>query len=113
MKLVYFYPSKSVRIETDYYYRLGVWEDQLVYDLTEVDPETFGSISQWLQQDDPSAAAHEARSKARALDVDLVAFAKPLDFQEVWAAGVTYYRSREARMEESREDGGGSFYDGV
>ncbi|HEX2910209.1 MAG TPA: fumarylacetoacetate hydrolase family protein [Chloroflexia bacterium] len=25
----------------------------------------------------------------------------PLDYQEVWAAGVTYWRSREARMEES------------
>jgi 2-dehydro-3-deoxy-D-arabinonate dehydratase len=33
--------------------------------------------------------------------------------QEVWAAGVTYYRSRTARMEESREAGGGSFYDRV
>ncbi|MEM1096564.1 MAG: fumarylacetoacetate hydrolase family protein [Bacteroidota bacterium] len=33
--------------------------------------------------------------------------------QEVWAAGVTYYRSRTARMEESAEAGGGSFYDRV
>jgi 2-dehydro-3-deoxy-D-arabinonate dehydratase len=31
--------------------------------------------------------------------------------QEVWAAGVTYFRSRTARMEESRD--GGSFYDKV
>ena len=30
-----------------------------------------------------------------------------------WAAGVTYYRSRTARMEESKEAGGGSFYDRV
>jgi 2-dehydro-3-deoxy-D-arabinonate dehydratase len=35
----------------------------------------------------------------------------PLTDQEVWAAGVTYLRSREARMEESA--GGGSFYDRV
>ncbi len=34
----------------------------------------------------------------------------PIDAQEVWAAGVTYYRSRDARMEESREAGGGDFY---
>lgn len=33
--------------------------------------------------------------------------------QEVWAAGVTYFRSRTARMEESSSAGGGSFYDRV
>ena len=37
----------------------------------------------------------------------------PIGRQEVWAAGVTYYRSRSARMEESRDAGGGSFYDRV
>ena len=37
----------------------------------------------------------------------------PLDRQEVWAAGVTYYRSRDARMEESQESGGSTFYDKV
>jgi 2-dehydro-3-deoxy-D-arabinonate dehydratase len=37
----------------------------------------------------------------------------PLDVQEVWAAGVTYFRSRTARMEESKDAGGGSFYDRV
>lgn len=33
--------------------------------------------------------------------------------QEVWAAGVTYYRSRTARMEESGEAEGARFYDRV
>jgi 2-dehydro-3-deoxy-D-arabinonate dehydratase len=37
----------------------------------------------------------------------------PIASQEVWAAGVTYYRSRNARMEESKDAGGGSFYDRV
>ena len=37
----------------------------------------------------------------------------PVATQEVWAAGVTYFRSRTARMEESKEAGGGSFYDRV
>jgi 2-dehydro-3-deoxy-D-arabinonate dehydratase len=37
----------------------------------------------------------------------------PIGRQEVWAAGVTYYRSRGARMEESKDSGGGSFYDRV
>ncbi len=37
----------------------------------------------------------------------------PLQGQEVWAAGVTYLRSRDARMEESKESGGATFYDKV
>jgi len=37
----------------------------------------------------------------------------PVASQEVWAAGVTYYRSRNARMDESKDAGGGSFYDRV
>lgn len=37
----------------------------------------------------------------------------PIGAQEVWAAGVTYFRSRDARMEESKAAGGGDFYDRV
>jgi len=37
----------------------------------------------------------------------------PIGRQEVWAAGVTYFRSRAARMEESKSAGGGDFYDRV
>jgi len=37
----------------------------------------------------------------------------PIGHQEVWAAGVTYFRSRNARMEESKSAGGGDFYDRV
>jgi 2-dehydro-3-deoxy-D-arabinonate dehydratase len=37
----------------------------------------------------------------------------PIGTQEVWAAGVTYFRSRTARMEESKDAGGGDFYDRV
>ncbi len=37
----------------------------------------------------------------------------PISHQEVWAAGVTYFRSRGARMEESKDAGGGDFYDRV
>lgn len=37
----------------------------------------------------------------------------PIVGQEVWAAGVTYFRSRGARMEESKDAGGGDFYDRV
>ncbi|MGB6429835.1 MAG: fumarylacetoacetate hydrolase family protein [Candidatus Acidiferrales bacterium] len=37
----------------------------------------------------------------------------PISKQEVWAAGVTYLRSRTARRAESEDSGGGSFYDRV
>ncbi len=37
----------------------------------------------------------------------------PIEAQEVWAAGVTYYRSRSARMAEAQSAGGGDFYDRV
>lgn len=37
----------------------------------------------------------------------------PVDSQEVWAAGVTYFKSRDARMEESSATGGDNFYDRV
>ena len=37
----------------------------------------------------------------------------PMDQQEVWASGVTYFRSRSARMAESESSGGGDFYDRV
>ena len=47
-------------------------------------------------------------------DFDLATEAlAPIGSQEVWAAGVTYFRSRSARIEESKSAGGGDFYDRV
>jgi 2-dehydro-3-deoxy-D-arabinonate dehydratase len=37
----------------------------------------------------------------------------PIGQQEVWASGVTYYNSRRARIAESKDAGGGDFYDRV
>jgi 2-dehydro-3-deoxy-D-arabinonate dehydratase len=59
------------------------------------------TLSRLIEGREPTAGFHEA---------DLLA---PIGQQEVWAAGVTYYRSRGARMEESKDAGGGSFYDRV
>lgn len=47
------------------------------------------------------------------LEVAPDGFDAPIGSQEVWAAGVTYFRSRTARMEESKSAGGGDFYDRV
>jgi 2-dehydro-3-deoxy-D-arabinonate dehydratase len=45
--------------------------------------------------------------------IDQSSFEAPIEHQEVWASGVTYYRSRSARIEESKDAGGGDFYDRV
>jgi 2-dehydro-3-deoxy-D-arabinonate dehydratase len=61
---------------------------------------------------DPANLARQAWSTG--LPADLPAQpAAPIGTQEVWAAGVTYLRSRTARMEESKDAGGGTFYDKV
>jgi 2-dehydro-3-deoxy-D-arabinonate dehydratase len=50
-------------------------------------------------------AALRAAEEAAHVDVplDSVSLRAPIDRQEVWAAGVTYLRSRDARMEESSQ----------
>jgi 2-dehydro-3-deoxy-D-arabinonate dehydratase len=53
--------------------------------------------------------AHEVGPEALAPQ----ALRAPIGSQEVWAAGVTYFRSRTARMEEAKAGGGGDFYDRV
>jgi 2-dehydro-3-deoxy-D-arabinonate dehydratase len=45
--------------------------------------------------------------------IDQSSFEAPIEHQDVWASGVTYYRSRSARIEESKDAGGGDFYDRV
>ena len=46
-------------------------------------------------------------------DLPMPEILAPIGSQEVWASGVTYFRSRTARMEESEKAGGGNFYDRV
>lgn len=69
-------------------------------------------LAELLERDDPAAAAKELAQRAGArlalADVRLLA---PIDRQEVWAAGVTYIRSRKARMDESVD--ASTFYDKV
>ena len=81
--------------------RLGLIRDDLVFDLaTGGGPATLGEAL--------SMTADELRAAIDAVDVpgapiaDVTLLA-PIDEQEVWAAGVTYLRSRDARMEESQE----------
>ncbi len=66
-----------------------------------------------VSSSDLLAQAREAIGRAAVSSVDPATILKPVVSQEVWAAGVTYYRSRDARMDESKDAGGGSFYDRV
>jgi 2-dehydro-3-deoxy-D-arabinonate dehydratase len=57
-----------------------------------------------------TAAINDAPPADHLLQAPLLA---PIGNQEVWASGVTYYSSRRARIAESKDAGGGDFYDRV
>ena len=63
-----------------------------------------------FMQEDPAGwlGAMLPQAERRAWPVE---WAVAIGSQEVWAAGVTYFRSRVARMEESEGSGGDRFYD--
>jgi 2-dehydro-3-deoxy-D-arabinonate dehydratase len=65
------------------------------------------------KEDLPAALGSLIKGRAPEASFDAAEVLAPICRQEVWAAGVTYYRSRGARMEESKDSGGGSFYDRV
>lgn len=69
------------------------------------------SIDEVFRSSDPLALLGQAWEKGGASDEDSSRLLAPVGSQEVWAAGVTYYRSRTARMEESEQAGGDRFYD--
>jgi 2-dehydro-3-deoxy-D-arabinonate dehydratase len=65
----------------------------------------------WFQADSPIEWLNVRLIHARTCEPPDVAMLAPIASQEVWAAGVTYYRSRSARMEES--DAAADCYDRV
>jgi 2-dehydro-3-deoxy-D-arabinonate dehydratase len=68
------------------------------------------SLSDFLHADDPAALLASCLDGTEAgVSLAEVRLLPPLDQQEVWAAGVTYKRSREARERESA--GAARFYD--
>lgn len=76
-----------------------------------LEPEV-SSLAELLLQPDPVAAARELIDPRFAPEpLGSQTFLAPVDRQEIWAAGVTYKRSKIAREEESR--GAAQFYDKV
>jgi len=59
-----------------------------------------------------SSIVEKSDSNPSLADLQTSALA-PITDQEIWAAGVTYFRSKTARMDESKDAGGGDFYDRV
>jgi 2-dehydro-3-deoxy-D-arabinonate dehydratase len=80
-----------------------------------VSPPASLSVDALFQASAPLACVQAAFAAGRpsAPVADTGTLLAPLQSQEVWAAGVTYLRSKSARMAESKEAGGGSFYDRV
>jgi 2-dehydro-3-deoxy-D-arabinonate dehydratase len=70
------------------------------------------SLSEVLHAEHPVALARSLRDEASApLALEQAGLLPPVDLQEVWAAGVTYVRSKTARERESA--GAAQFYDKV
>jgi 2-dehydro-3-deoxy-D-arabinonate dehydratase len=70
-----------------------------------------GFLASLLQLPRPARVLAERRRGAPTLKAAEAQLLPPLDLQEVWAAGVTYERSRVARREET--EGAEDFYDKV
>jgi 2-dehydro-3-deoxy-D-arabinonate dehydratase len=104
---------KLFRYQSDIGPRLGVETFYGRYDLTGLAPDVFGSLGSWLAQPDPATIARVAAEGATEPMPEDIPLLAPVDEQEVWAAGVTYERSKVARQEESKAAGGGDFYDRV
>jgi 2-dehydro-3-deoxy-D-arabinonate dehydratase len=62
------------------------------------------SFDELFRQSDPADWLRSRLAKLEEASAPDGVFLPPLESQEVWAAGVTYRRSREARMEESQKE---------
>jgi 2-dehydro-3-deoxy-D-arabinonate dehydratase len=72
----------------------------------------YQSLTDILEADDPAGLVELLFDQAgERVPLHAVTLLPPVDRQEIWAAGVTYTRSRKARMEESV--GAAVFYDKV
>ena len=80
--------------------RIGLVADEAT--LLDLTPVGITQISPLLESENPAAQlARLVEKKLPQVDLDAVQLLAPVEQQEVWAAGVTYLRSKAARMEES------------
>jgi 2-dehydro-3-deoxy-D-arabinonate dehydratase len=86
-------------------------QQKLLSALTSTSPSLWDDLAG--QDDLVARLSASLRNGASITAFDESEILAPIESQEVWAAGVTYFRSRDARMEESKSAGGGNFYDRV
>lgn len=90
---------------------VGKVQDKFLVPVLGIDP-TVTSLTDILESDDPQGlVASLSQAGQTAISINDVTLLPPIDDQEVWAAGVTYIRSKSARMEES--EAAASCYDRV
>lgn len=75
-------------------------------------PDAFG-LDKLFTEANPIAALQITLKNATQIAGPPATFRPLVESQEIWAAGVTYFRSRTARMEESNASGASRFYDKV
>jgi 2-dehydro-3-deoxy-D-arabinonate dehydratase len=91
-------PAGPVVERAGEFYRVDrPWDELVNDDALPASLATFCAVAQ------PATASADDAAAPRA----------PIGRQEVWASGVTYLRSRVARVAESKDAGGGDFYDRV
>ncbi len=89
---------KICRFQKDKTIRIGLAVDETT--LTDLTAGGIESITELLE-DANAVARVEALTDLPTLPLEDVMLLTPIERQEVWAAGVTYLRSKTARMEES------------
>lgn len=80
--------------------RVGVLDSDVIVPLN-VPCGGVATLADLLEDDDPAGVARALQLPESRVPLAAVELLPPIDRQEVWAAGVTYKRSRVARMEES------------
>jgi 2-dehydro-3-deoxy-D-arabinonate dehydratase len=85
--------------------RVGLLKDDQVYPLSAASgPSSIRELLQLPASDMKEVLARAETSGTSPIPAHDAVLLAPIDVQEVWAAGVTYLRSRDARMEESTEE---------
>jgi 2-dehydro-3-deoxy-D-arabinonate dehydratase len=99
MKLYNTSTGVLLEIEDSFFLMDGTWDELINHD------HLYAHLSGKVK------AAEPLKHEEAKLVLDFLL--PPIGSQEVWAAGVTYLKSRDARMEESHNSGAASLYDRV
>jgi 2-dehydro-3-deoxy-D-arabinonate dehydratase len=81
--------------------------DNIFYQIKDKDWDSFINDDNLYNKMIGITDKHNPIDNAEKILKDLEA---PIHSQELWAAGVTYLKSKEERQEESKDAGGGDFY---